>query len=91
MDSGRAEKVECPGCLCEETIPFCEGEGRVNSTEDGDEVIFKRSNSSFSCIDPMNVGWGKLEVNIVIVKSITQFLRTFIVKDVELRCMAKMF
>ena len=70
MDPGGSKKIERPGGLSEETIPFSEGEGWVNSAKNGNEMIFKGSDGTFRGVDSVNVWWYQLIRYIVSVKRI---------------------
>ena len=81
MDARRTEEVEGQSCLREETIPFSERELRVNGAENGNKVIFKSSNGTFSCVDAVFFRGNSLELDVIFGESILEILGTFVVEN----------
>ena len=81
MDARRTEEVEGQHCLVEETVPFFERKLGVHSAEDGHEMIFKRPDGTFGCINTVFFGRNTLELNVVFSEGILEVLRTFVVQD----------
>jgi hypothetical protein len=60
----------------------------VNGAENGNKMTFERANGSLGRIGAMFLWRHSLKSDVIFGKSILEFLRAFVVEDVELGCMA---
>lgn len=66
-------------------VSWMNGKILVHAAQAGNEMILERTNGTCGSIVTMNVGWGKLEVQVFSNKEIFKGIGAFVVKTVRMR------
>lgn len=80
--------VEGEITLRDETVPFSEGKGRVNSGETSNKVVLPSLNCSFGCVAAVTVWWDDLEIDVMFGEGSLDVGGAFVVDDMKFGCVA---
>lgn len=85
IDAGGTEEIEGEKDLGQETAPEMEWEVRIGAAENGDEMALEGLDDRFSGVAVVDMGWRKLEVNIMVSEEFAEVGGGFVVKLLEAR------
>jgi hypothetical protein len=83
-----AKEIECDVGLWHQEVPFRDGKFGVACGETGTEMVLPSLDCSFGGVTLVAVRQDELETNVIFFERLFEFLRAFVVKNVEFRGIA---
>jgi hypothetical protein len=83
-----AKETECDVGLWHQEVPFRDGKFGVACDLTGTEMVLPSLDCSFGGVTSVAVRRDKLKTNVILFERLFEFLRAFVVKNVELRGIA---